>query len=1052
MRRALLAFGILFCILLCSPGIMASTSWDPNMGGGGSGGGTGTAGNKWTSGWDGFRVTFISNNSSHTAATISVDLTNYDFSGYNVRNFQASNSGKYKFYFSSGGGLSFSTNYRCFNPSTPLPNVIGSKGDIGAVVARFSDAGTIRGIVQKFIYTQNTYGFSTWQDLYNHLSDGTYSGNTFIPNYKILVEPIAYFYYDYDLYAMTAAEAARFQQVYGGLAEKMGSLTRYLLPTAMYLNATDAQIGLSAYPGMSSIVSNSNYRFAVADVLAYGVGCGIVTPLSSWNTNVDLTSSASANSDTYIAGETVTVTATVTNQGTRVAPVSTTSLKERYGKWDGSDAIAVQREATNSLPANGGNQRITYTFIAPAVTASTQFQLAITADSYDEVQESNENNNISYVTISVLPSGQTNQPDLTVTQLDFDKSVYNGGEDATVTVTVKNLGGASASFFYDSLRDMPSKVYYLDMLYVDRLAPGASVTHTFTVTMPLVSARTTIPFGAHADSTDRVTEMREDNNYLERTITVNPVPILPDLKIRSMRTTKTKDYYGGENATIEVSFINAGVVDTPTGFKIRLRDVDGRFFDESKARAKALNSGDAVAVSYTVPLPMVDTPTAITFEAFVDSTEVVAESNETNNKFLFTLIVNPSSPDLVVTSFTTDKAVYSPGETVTAKMTVKNQGIGYAWSFYSRFYDFNAVPSKYVSIQTSSPRTLSQGASATYTMTFEAPLVTENTLIYLRAFADSTEVVAESDETNNLEDCTIFIKPNHPDLDIDVEEGRYYTDTTVITPAEIASSMDILPGEGGNVVFSYYGEGELYEEILLEDVICPEEERQLVWSKWKTPSAPQEMTLKVRWEAKGGSVEKEVPITIVDLAEETPPDTTAKDKKPAVFQPVLPNEASKVTNSWSVWEYEGGGAATFGVRFYAEGALIASADDLTVDAEGFADGRSFRTVLDALKAAVAANIVDSYTVDSAHENYLGTMINGSVGYDLQQYEDYTVGWQYRVYRDIDNDGASELLDRTLPFPIGEGFFWQGNKDSKLQNGDIVVFLFDDFTSTFPDEI
>ena len=66
--------------------------------------------------------------------------------------------------------------------------------------------------------------------------------------YKLLLEPIAYFKHNGIMYAMTAHEAALYDNQTGGaLRRTMTSLTHKNLPLAMYLEYSD--LGFAAYSG-----------------------------------------------------------------------------------------------------------------------------------------------------------------------------------------------------------------------------------------------------------------------------------------------------------------------------------------------------------------------------------------------------------------------------------------------------------------------------------------------------------------------------------------------------------------------------------------------------------------------------------------------------------------------------------------------------------------------------------------------------------------------------------------------------------------------------------
>ncbi len=66
--------------------------------------------------------------------------------------------------------------------------------------------------------------------------------------YKLLLEPVAYFTFQGQQVAMTAHEAAlNDQQLSGGLRSKMGFLTHQNLPLAMFLETPD--LGFPAFGG-----------------------------------------------------------------------------------------------------------------------------------------------------------------------------------------------------------------------------------------------------------------------------------------------------------------------------------------------------------------------------------------------------------------------------------------------------------------------------------------------------------------------------------------------------------------------------------------------------------------------------------------------------------------------------------------------------------------------------------------------------------------------------------------------------------------------------------
>lgn len=248
-------------LMLHSP-LNALADGDGNIdhGGGGLGGGTGAS--FWHAGDEGVRVTVI-RASDHAIASASIDFTNQHPDDIQI------NFGKVcKIAYNNGHALTPNTGqYGYANPNQPLPKIISSasgQSSIAEIKQYFCSEYMLQLIAQ-------LTGFN-----YSVLTDG---------NYKILLEPIAYFTFDGIRYAMTATEAALFDQLRGGeLRSKMASLTHKNLPLAMFLDTPD--LGYPAWSGSrntnvsdSTIISSLGLgivRFSAAEP-SPGIGAGSYT-------------------------------------------------------------------------------------------------------------------------------------------------------------------------------------------------------------------------------------------------------------------------------------------------------------------------------------------------------------------------------------------------------------------------------------------------------------------------------------------------------------------------------------------------------------------------------------------------------------------------------------------------------------------------------------------------------------------------------------------------------------------------------------------------------
>lgn len=275
MKRILSVLLMLTLLLtLFAPLSAYADDGDGNIDHGGGGLGSGSDANFWNSGDEGVRVTVI-RASDHAVASASVDFTNRHPDDIAI------NFGKVsKIAYGNGHALTLNTGqYSYVNPAQPLPRIISSdqgQSSIEVIKEYFCSEYVVMRIAQ-------LTGFS-----YATLTNG---------NYKILLEPIAYFTFYGARVAMTATEAALYDQKLGGdLRSKMASLTHKNLPLAMFLDTPD--LGYPAWTGSrddrvsdSTIISSLGLgivRFSAAESppnvntqnYTYRVNTEVITPVT----------------------------------------------------------------------------------------------------------------------------------------------------------------------------------------------------------------------------------------------------------------------------------------------------------------------------------------------------------------------------------------------------------------------------------------------------------------------------------------------------------------------------------------------------------------------------------------------------------------------------------------------------------------------------------------------------------------------------------------------------------------------------------------------------
>ena len=217
---------------------------DGNIDSGGGGMGDGTSTDKWSPGYDGVRVTVV-RASDHAVVTTPIDFTNKQPPSTMFHFGKVS-----KIQYNGGRNLSpIQGAYSYVNPAQEMPRIVSTNGssNIEAIKKYFCSEYTIKRVAE--ITGMN----------YDILIGG---------DYKLLLEPMAYYTFQSVMIATTATEAAMYdEQLSGLLRNKMASLSHKNLPLAMFLEVGD--LGYPAWGGSTTKPASN------ADIKS-SLGLGIV--------------------------------------------------------------------------------------------------------------------------------------------------------------------------------------------------------------------------------------------------------------------------------------------------------------------------------------------------------------------------------------------------------------------------------------------------------------------------------------------------------------------------------------------------------------------------------------------------------------------------------------------------------------------------------------------------------------------------------------------------------------------------------------------------------
>jgi hypothetical protein len=243
---------------------------DPNMDGGGSGGGTqnGTDDNFYSSGDDGVRITVINTETNRkTEGTLTIDYYKKNKDGKTINHFGKSNKLEYMGAagYSDPKSLSLFTDYYLINGQgnrvgyhiTDLPIIVSSSqgnSNIEELKSYFNDSARLQ-----LIATRVGMNYETM-----------ISGK-----YKLIIEPVIYLTFEGIYIAMTAHEAALLDMMLGGtqttggaLRAKFVSFTHRNLPLSIFLEKKE--LGVKRWTG-------SKYdRVQNGNILQY-LGIGILS-------------------------------------------------------------------------------------------------------------------------------------------------------------------------------------------------------------------------------------------------------------------------------------------------------------------------------------------------------------------------------------------------------------------------------------------------------------------------------------------------------------------------------------------------------------------------------------------------------------------------------------------------------------------------------------------------------------------------------------------------------------------------------------------------------
>jgi len=313
------------------------------------------------------------------------------------------------------------------------------------------------------------------------------------------------------------------------------------------------------------------------------------------------------------------VSATITNNGDANAGSFKVELK------DGSASIGII--TVEEGLAIGHSTTLTWDWPI-AFGATGEHYLHLIVDTLDQQYESNETNNMLDQTISVL-----GRPDLVPSNLTTNGTIYTG-ITYPVSVKITNNGDANA------VNSFKVKLYDNETLVGEQSVEGGLNIGSYTT---LTWNWTPNTNGTHilkivTDTLDTIFEINETNNNI--TLNKNVVSV-PDLTVTSVSGPTNAEK--GKPITITSTIKNQGSADASNFQVYYVLSTDqiwgGTDYILGTTTVTNLASGASSTSTNTFNTPYIQTGTYYLL-CFVDRTNTVTESNETNNILASTNTIN----------------------------------------------------------------------------------------------------------------------------------------------------------------------------------------------------------------------------------------------------------------------------------------------------------------------------------------------------------------------------------------------------------------------------
>ena len=551
------------------------------------------------------------------------------------------------------------------------------------------------------------------------------------------------------------------------------SAVGYYLSTDAVLDAADQLLGNSfgaALPGgqlsaryesiavPAATAPGSYYVLFVADYLnqvseanetnnVSAVGIDVMPP------GVDLTiQQATVNPLNTAPGNPVFFDCSIVNQGNGLANSSSVGFYfSTNATLDAADQLLTSQYGSSLSPPYYASR--SGTAAIPANVVPGTYYILFVADFQNQVSETNETNNVTAVSFTVLPPGV----DLVIQQEQLSSGTAVAGNPVQVSASVVNQGNTTASsstagFYLSTNQVFDAGDKLLNTSPGGALAATNSGYHYEYLTIPAG----TVPGNYYvlfvADPQNAVAETNEANNVRSLPLAVQAPSF--DLLVQNAYLSPASVAPG--NATSASCYLynqgNALANPASVGYYLSANQVlDASDVLLGNTSGTVYGSGYELRYgSITVP---VGTPVGSYYVLFVaDYLNQLPETNETNNVASAALQVVPPSVDLSIVQAFGNAGPAAPGNAFSTGCYVQNTGNSTAASSKVGYYlsANNVLDAGDVLLKADTGGPLAAGQSASRFDNAVIPTGTAPGSYFVLFVADPQNEVTETNETNNV--------------------------------------------------------------------------------------------------------------------------------------------------------------------------------------------------------------------------------------------------------------------------------------------------------------